>query len=510
MQQLRITGNTVKFWVMSIPLLTFTSIFAAFNILRLKELPRLAVIVIVLFGITQVLPSFLTPEPLLNVGLAIVRLILIIGLIGTGLLIDWTENLWFLSLGLIFLQTISLIYTLSENADLFNVRLIHPFMTTTAVGLSGAFGLWIGLFGRNFKTVKFVLIAWSFFALVFSGSRTAILSAVVPILIVFIINNLRIVYIRLIIIVVAFVIPPLLVSTKIIQSDTFARLIQPSVSGRDIVWYDTYTVVRKFFWSGVGSYRLGKYISQPEQVCGTFTNADGSLQSCPQIIRKLGNPWVIAHSGLLQQFAETGFLGVFGLLGFLTIIISVALQQDNRLLMCIVIGSVIANIQDNTLIVPSSYHAELFWLTVGTILKDIGRFDVKWRPLVIAAAAMSTWLLPLVYLSFWSTGGRFGGKRGQLDFIYAPRVANLEFPYKVIARIILPSGMYRAVLSSCYLGCVSIRQIEFKSEGVNNTVQFNEFLSKVPDQQLQLRILLVNANKSTEAVNFFQWRVRSL
>ena len=287
----------------------------------LRQLPRAAWGILAFYAVSQQLPALFSPEPLLASALALGRTLLMFGLIGMGVVLGSTERLRPLGMGLALIYFTALVYSWLNGSDILVSRLTHPYMTSIALGLGGAFGIWLALFAGGQLWWRVVVGVTGLGVLLLSGSRGPLLAALVGCLAGFIVQRGRRVALALLL-GVGLLLGGFYAGDRL-GLEAVTRLGSADTTGRDIVWYNTLTVIQSQPWSGVGSYRLGRYLAPPSEGCPVISPASlEATTACPGWLRRLGSPWLIAHNLTLQQLAETGPLGLFGLLLLLAAVVT--------------------------------------------------------------------------------------------------------------------------------------------------------------------------------------------
>lgn len=221
----------------------------------LKKLPKPALYILGFYALSQQIPALFTPEPLLASLLALVRTLLMFGLIGVGVALGDSQRLKPFAIGLAIVFLTAIGYSYFSGLDIFNGRLSHPYMTPITVGLAGAFGVWVALFvqGHLWWRIPFLLASSS--VLFFSGSRGPLAAALVGATIGILSLN-RFKSTILLLGGGLLVVGILLVGTRL-DIVSLNRLKQVDTTGRDIIWANTQSVIHAYPLSGVGSYRLG-------------------------------------------------------------------------------------------------------------------------------------------------------------------------------------------------------------------------------------------------------------
>lgn len=471
-------------WLAALPALYVISPLALLALPQLRRLPHVVWWILGFYALSQQLPALFAPEPLLASGLALARTGLMFGLIGVGTALAQTERLRWLGWGLLAVYVTALAFTLLGGTDLLIQRLSHPYMTPITLGLAGALGVWLALFagGRLLWRVPLGLLALG--VLLLSGSRGPLAAALVGAVAGFLVRRGR--RVALGVLAGAALLAGGFYLGNRLEVGAITRLGSADTTGRDIVWSNTLGVIRSEPWSGVGSYRLGTRLAPPGGSCELFVSTGGEVPTCPAWVEALGNPWLIAHNVSLQQLAETGPLGLLGLFVLLGAVAAATLQSRDPLMVAVVSGLLIATANDNTLLVPSPFFAEVFWVVAGTQLTRLRA--VGWDTGGLAAGLMLALSLPLLATAL-PTPAR---PPARLTLLNAPTLVTSPRDYRVFMQFGAPPGKYRAVLQGCLTSCSTISSASFPVEagpGENQTsavLQLSGNLHPVARQRLEL------------------------
>ncbi|WP_380083993.1 O-antigen ligase family protein [Deinococcus lacus] len=199
--------------------------------------------------------------------------------------------------------------------------------------------------------------------LLWSGSRSALLAALLGLVAAGLVSGRRR-YLTLLV-------PAALLLGLAAQWLPALNRLAAGGSGRNAVWYQTLEVIRAFPLTGVGDYRLGQFLTFAAQECQTFGSRAGEVGRCPAWAESLGSPWLIAHNFTLQQLAEGGPLSLLGMALLLAALLQAAWRSKDPLLVAIVVGGLVSTLADNSLLVPSPFFAEAFWIAGA----------LRWQPL---------------------------------------------------------------------------------------------------------------------------------
>ena len=487
-------------WLALLAPLYVISPLALLALPQLKKLPNSAKYILVFYAVSQQIPALFAPEPVLASVLALTRTLLMFGLMGVGVTLGNSERLKPFAIGLGVVFVTALVYSVLGGADILTSRLNHPYMTPITLGLGGAFGVWIALFTKGKFLWRVPLGLGGLIVLLLSGSRGPLAAALVGCLAGFVVQRGRRVA-------VALLLGAGLLAGGVYVGDrlgvsAISRLSSADTTGRDLVWYNTLTVIRNQPWSGVGSYRLGRYLAPPGDSCTLFPKTDGTADLCPIWIKNLGNPWLIAHNAPLQQLAETGPLGLLGLFLLLGAVLTACIQNRMPLGIAVVSGLMIATINDSTLLLPSPFFAEMFWVVCG--LQLISLHQVSFAAGLVSSGAALVLSAPILAGTFLSESR----SPAQLSFFNALTHVTTPQAYQVIARFHLPPGNYRASLNSCNRYCVTLATLPFIADLTTTPVlTLKGDLFDVKRQQLELRLLAGKSSLDLRPLGIRSWTV---
>ncbi|WP_407542121.1 O-antigen ligase family protein (plasmid) [Deinococcus radiomollis] len=406
----------------------------------------------------------------------------------------------------------ALVFSAVSHEDLLVGRLAHPYMTAVSLGLAGAYAVWIALFAGGLVWWRVSLGMAGLSVLLLSGSRGPLAATLVGAVAGFIIRRGRQAAVGMLL-GSALLVGSVLVGERLgLQAVT--RLDSTDTTGRDVVWYNTLTVIRAHPLAGVGSYRLGRYLGGPGEACPILNTAGNGTASagCPAWIARLGSPWLIAHSLNLQQLAETGPLGLFGLFALLSVVVVATLAIRQPLASAVIFGMLVTTVTDNTLLVPSSFFAELFWVIAGTQLLQMRTPTVSagW----IAAAMLTLLSLPLLTATFSPPMSPLPtATPTRLSFFSAPAdLRGSADTYTVYAKFDVPPGSYRASLNSCSGSpavCFQLVTLPFRSGAQgSDLLTLPARLPLIPLQRLELRLLPGDSLFQLQPLATRAWSVR--
>lgn len=474
----------VRVWLALLAPLYFFAPAAVFALPALRRLPRAVWWVLGFYALSQQLPALLTPEPLINSGLALGRTLLIFGFMALGATLNSTRQLAWLGMGLAVVYVTALGLTVADGLNPLSQRLGHPYMTPITLGLAGAAGIWVAMFagGRLWWRVPLGMVALGI--LLLSGSRGPLAAALLGCALGWAVRQSR--RVALGILAGAALLAGGFYAGTRLDLPAIQRLSNSDSSGRDLVWNNALSVIRSEPVSGVGSYRLGAKLSPPGEKCTLWPSPDGTLAPCPDWIARLGQPWLIAHNVTLQQLAETGPLGLLGLFVLLGVGTAAAWRQRDPLGLAILSGLLIATANDNTLIVPGPFVGELFWVTLGCVLAGMPRQSpaVGWAGGAAAAGLMAALSFPLLIGSLRPAPAI----TASLDALIAPRNVTDTEKYQAFVRLNLPPGSYRVSLQACQSSCSTVQTLSVvaPASGPTPLLKLGGSLYDVAEQRVEL------------------------
>lgn len=447
-------------WLACLPATLIASPAAFLGLTFFRTLPRWLFPLLGFYTLTQVLPAVFAPEPGLALGGALLRTGLILGLLSLGAAMRQTERFRPLALGLIIVYLTALGFNVVEGLDVFVSRLTHPYMTPITLGLAGALGIWLALFSKGHLAWRVLLGLMATAVLIFSGSRGPLLAALVGTLTAFALQRRQ--QALLVLLLAGLLAGASVTVGERLGINLLTRLTQTDTSGRDVVWSNTLSVIRAHPLTGVGSYRLGARLTPPGEPCAIFDTyqSQDKPPTCPPWLARLGNPWLIAHNIALQQLAETGPLGLLGLMVLLTAVTVVTLMGRDPFAVAVVTGLLVATVNDNTLLVPSPFFAEVFWLVAGTQLAAVRHPSFGWKEGLLGVG-LSLMLCAPLWVARVLPSTEKSPIAARLSYFNAPATAKSKEPYSVYVQFSVPDGKYRAVLKSCPNACVTLKTVEF-------------------------------------------------
>lgn len=492
-----------RWWSLWLALLAPTVIIspmAIFALPVLNRLPRQILWLLGFYALTQQVPALFSPDPVLASLLAMIRTLLMLGLISVGVALRDRSRLRSFTVGLGVVFGTSLVYFLISAHDLSTLRLTHPYMTSTTLGLAGAIGAWFALFNPSQALSRVLLGLSSIGVLVFSGSRSALIATVISSVVALLAQNKRI---RRSVILGGFVVgATVVVIGQHYEVAPIQRMTNLDTTDRDVIWSDTLSVISQNSISGVGTYLLGRSLAPTAGACKLFPTAEGQVQACPAWLARLGSPWLIAHNLTLQQLAETGPLGLAGLLALLSVVVVTCLASREPFGVAVIIGLLLSSALDNTLLVPSPFFAEMFWIVAGM---QLARAQVL-TPLGFAAPLLLLPILSLPLIGVFLPERHFPAT---LRYLSAARQVPRADDYGVMVQFGLAPGHYRVNLRSCITSCASLVTLPFDvGDQPAGLLSLEVALRPVATQRVELRLFSGRSSLKSVPNVQYSWTVR--
>lgn len=488
-------------WLALLPVAYVISPLAILALGHLRAWPRAAWWVVGFYALSQQLPALLSPEPLLASLLAAARTLLMVGMMAVGVALQDSVRLQPLVWGLAITVLVAVGYTLFRGADLVTLRPEHPYMTTVSLGLVGTVGLWLTLFTGGRLLWRVPLGGLFAVTLLFSGSRGPLLAALVGIVAALLVRSSK----RALggALAAAALLAGGLWWAQRQDLGAVTRLLSIETSGRDLIWADTLSVIHSEPVSGVGSYLLGSALSPPDQACQLWSNR-GDPQPCPEWLAPLGNPWRTAHNFTLQQLAETGPMGLLGLFALVGTVLAATLTSRDPLSTAVVTGLLTASLTDVTVLVPSPFFAELFWMVAGVHLARLPQVSVA----AVAAVPPALLALSLPILVLLTPAPHLPGPPVTLTFLNAPRVV-AEPEYTLYGQFRGLEGSYRVSVHSCAPACVTLAAVQMQLQNSESgLLPLPLQLRPVARQELYLRLYPAESTFDPRPMAQKQWTVR--
>ena len=353
---------------------------AAFGSLkRLRTLPLTARYVLFFFASTQLVAALFTPRPLLSLGLAAARTLLILSMISAGVYLCDSRNLRPLLWGQLVIFVTAWGYTLyTQGFAGVQARLGHPYYYIVSLGLIAVIALWIIISWRGGSLWWRIPIGlFTFATFLAAGSRgplLALLFGSIPFVYRYFRSNLR----GLAIICITFTSVIILGSLIKIQFNPIMRLTNDQTTGRNIIWLNAIQGWQSSPIGGVGPYQGGPYLSYLyKDGCHLTPILEDSHVQCTKFLERWSSIWLIAHNAWLHWLLETGVIGFLGLL-FVMIYGGIRVfRKSDLLLPSIFFGWLAMNTVDVVIAIPSQHFAELWWVILGMIISSKSNIDFK-------------------------------------------------------------------------------------------------------------------------------------
>lgn len=446
-------------WLIALPAVPLVGLLAFFAVGRIRHLPRWALGLLSVFFAAQLVAALFTPSPLLSLGLAALRALLVIALLALGFALRRSDVLRTMLVGLGVVYLSALAHSWSElGAAFFTSRLSHPYFYAPALGMMGALGVWIAVTAVGGKLSWRVPVAALAMAVVLlSGSRGPLLALSVGLLAA---SSVRWRLAPATLAVTGTVVLVALAAGN--ASSNIGRLWSDDANGRDVHWRDVLSVVRTYPVGGVGPYQLGTYMPSQHGSCLLENVYAARGSTCPAEVMAMSNALTIAHNDLLQRLGEAGFVGLLGHVAALGLVLGAAWRSRDATLVAITFGLTFIGVIDNVTL-PSVGLMEVFWLAGGMALArspTAARLNAPswpvWSSVVFAWLALPLWTL-------------FGAPQGPSE---RPRLLALTAParwapsgtYPLYADVLVPGGAFRLEVRACAPTCESIKIIEVSGD----------------------------------------------
>ncbi|WP_103130498.1 O-antigen ligase family protein [Deinococcus aerius] len=337
---------------------------------RVRTLPPAARRVLLFFAATQLVAALFTPQPLLSLGLAAARTLLILAMVGAGVYLRDSRNLRPLLWGQLVIFATAWGYTLlTQGPQGVQERLGHPYYYVVSLGLVAVVALWIILFwhgGRpGWRLPAGGLALATFLA---AGSRGPLLALVVGTLAALALGGQqRRGWVLLpggLVLALAS-----LTTTLNLPLRPVERLLNEQTSGREQVWREAVAGWRTSPLGGVGPYQGGPYLpSLLKEGCQLTPTLSRNAIACPEALSRWSSVWLIAHNVWLHWLLESGVLGLLGLTAVMGCALWRAALARDPLIISLLFGFTAMNVVDVVTAPPSPHFAELWWAAVGLAL----------------------------------------------------------------------------------------------------------------------------------------------
>ncbi|WP_407569954.1 O-antigen ligase family protein [Deinococcus altitudinis] len=349
---------------------------AAFGSLKLlRTLPLTARWVLFFFASTQLLAALFTPRPLLSLGLAAARTLLILAMISAGVYLRDSRNLRPLLWGQLVIFATAWGYTLyTQGFAGIQTRLGHPYYYIVSLGLVAAIALWIIFFWKDGSLWwRIPAASLAFLTFLAAESRGPLLVLALPALAV-LFYALR--FKPKMLLSALSAIGGLAYFSGHLLANSFAsplqRFFSHDLSGRNFVWRDAIVGWQGHPIGGLGPYQGGAYLGYLlKDGCNLTPTLEQNNINCPFFLNYFSSVWLIAHNVYLHSLIETGIFGTVGFVLLNFFIIFSSFKSKDIFIIVIVIGYTAMNFIDVISAVPSQHFSELWWIIAGLALISI-------------------------------------------------------------------------------------------------------------------------------------------
>ena len=343
---------------------------AAFGALgHLRTLPLTARYLLLFFASTQLVAALFTPRPLLSLGLAAARTLLILAMIATGVYLRESRNLRPLLWGQLVIFGTAWGYTLlTQGWAGIQERLGHPYYYVVSLGLVAVMALWITVFWRGGGWWRWPVGGAALATFLAAGSRGPLLAlGVGSVAALAFAGRAR----RWWVLLPAALVLGLaaLTSTLDLPFKPIERLLNDQTSGREYVWRDAVQGWQVSPLGGVGAYQGGPYLTYLfKDGCQLTPTLARNDIACPEGLTRWSSVWLIAHNAWLHWLLETGVIGTLGLVTIMGYALWRAALMGDPLTVAVLYGFTAMNVVDVVIALPSQHFAELWWAVVGITL----------------------------------------------------------------------------------------------------------------------------------------------
>lgn len=336
----------------------------------LRTLPPAARATLFFFASTQLIAALFTPAPLLSVGLAALRTLLILAMVAVGVYLRESRWLRPLLWGQLVIFASAWIYTLStQGVTGVQERLGHPYYYIVSLGLVAVVALWLVMFWRGaaawWRWPAGLLALATFIA---AGSRGPLLALAVGSLAALALGGQQrrgwVMLPTLLVVILASASTSLNLPFKPLD-----RLLNDQTSGREYVWQDAVRGWQTSPVGGVGPYQGGPYLTYLyKDGCQLTPTLQRNKIECPEQLSRWSSVWLIAHNAWLHWLLESGVIGLSGLLAVMGYALWRSAQQGDPFVLAVLFGYTAMNVVDVVIAVPSPHFSELWWVCVGLAL----------------------------------------------------------------------------------------------------------------------------------------------
>lgn len=467
-----------------------------------------------IYAIAQQMAALLSPNPGLASITALLRSLLLLGLLGLGARLGSGRRLWPLVVG-VFAVGLTALFTSAYGrvGGVFAARLSHPYMTEVSLGILGVLGALLSPFIPVGVALQGLAFLGSAALLILSGSRGPLLMLGAGLLVLLLSSFRGAAHVSrrpvLVGLTALLLVSGIGLALHAQTAGYLSRFLTFDSTGRDLIWLNVLSTIRHFPVGGVGEYLLGNTLADPVQSCTLWPVLAEAGYTCPDWLSALGQPWLIAHNGILQQLGEGGVIGTAGLLLLLGRVLAAARQRRDAAASAVIAAVLTGSLLDNTFIVPSPFFAEVFWLAAGIVLAARRPADVLapqqgrkrdkealgWRPVLWGAA-----LLIIMGFPLFASRSAAPAAPLALSRFSADRLIVAGAPYRVYARVSGVDGPYRLALRSCQTSCqtVAVQVVDVHGGSADVWLQ-----GQVPAEARSMDLLLLPAVAAP-------WRIRPL
>ncbi len=334
---------------------------------HLRTLPLTARSLLFFFASTQLVAALLTPRPLLSLGLAAARTLLILAMIAAGVYLRDSRNLRPLLWGQLLIFVTAWGYTLlMQGWAGVQDRLGHPYYYVVSLGLVAVVALWITVFWRGGGWWRWPAGGLALVTFLAAGSRGALLALIVGSVATILLAGRRGARRWTLLPLGLLAATVLAVSALQLPVTPITRLLSDQTNGRNFIWADAYAAWQTSPLGGVGAYQGGPYLTYLyKDGCQLTPTLEANQVSCPAWLSDLSSAWLIAHNTWLHWLMETGVIGLTGLVAVYGYGLYAVARSRDALLIAVLFGYTAMNVVDVVIAVPSQHFAELWWAMLG-------------------------------------------------------------------------------------------------------------------------------------------------
>lgn len=337
---------------------------------HLRRLPLTTRYVLFFFAGTQLVAALFTPRPLLSLGLAATRTLLILAMIAAGVYLRDSRNLRPLLWGQLVIFVTAWGYTLAtQGFSGVQERLGHPYYYIVSLGLVAVVALWLVVFWRGgrlrWRVPAGLLALITFLA---AGSRGPLLALGVGSLMALALAGRQRLWWVLPLGVLALGLATLS-TTLDLPVKPVERLLNDQTTGREHIWRDAVQGWKTSPIGGVGPYQGGSYLTYLfKDGCQLTPTLQRNDIQCPESLNRWSSVWLIAHNVWLHWLLETGVIGLLGLITVMSYALWQAVLNRDPFTISVLFGFTAMNVVDVVIALPSQHFAELWWVIVGVSL----------------------------------------------------------------------------------------------------------------------------------------------